>query len=200
MTEIQAETGEPIGNSRHPIHLVVTDDLERNRLTVLFRLFLALPHFIWAAIWGFGAYFVVIVAWFIALFMGRVPDGIHNFLAGYVRYQAHVYAYFSLAANPFPAFMPAAGYPVDFEIAPAAKQNRLVTFFRFLLVIPAIIVLYVLQLVAYVVMVLGWFYSLVTGKMAKGMRDLLAYWIRYQSQTIGYILLVTSRYPSFSDD
>ena len=200
MSEYTPETVEPVEHGRHPIHLVVTDDLERNRLTVLFRILLAIPHFIWAAIWGFGAYLLVIVAWFIALFVGRVPDGIHTFLAGYVRYQAHVYAYFSLAANPFPAFVPAAGYPVDLEIAPAARQNRLVTFFRFLLVIPAVIVLYVLQLVAYIVMILGWFYALFTGRMAKGMRDLLAYWIRYQSQTVGYMLLVTSRYPSFSDD
>ena len=33
----------------HPIHLVVTDDLERNRLTVFFRLILAIPLFIWVA-------------------------------------------------------------------------------------------------------------------------------------------------------
>jgi hypothetical protein len=32
------------------------------------------------------------------------------------------------------------------------------------------------------------------------MRDLLAYWLRYQAQTTGYVLLLTSRYPSFSDE
>ena len=31
---------------RHPIGLIVTDDLHRNRLTVFFRLLLAIPHFI----------------------------------------------------------------------------------------------------------------------------------------------------------
>lgn len=32
------------------------------------------------------------------------------------------------------------------------------------------------------------------------MRDLLAYCARYQAQTYAYVLLVTGRYPSFSDD
>lgn len=198
MSESESVPQDESGN--HPIHLVVTDDLRRNRLTVFFRAFLAIPHFIWVTVWGIGAYVLVIVAWFAGLALGRVPDGMHNFLAGYVRYQTHVYAYFSLAANPFPGFTGAPGYPVAVEIAPAAHQNRLGILFRLLLVIPAIIVLYVLQLVAYIVMILAWFYALVAGNLNKGMRDLLAYWIRYQSQTIGYILLLTGRYPSFSDD
>ena len=59
--------------------------------------------------------------------------------------------------------------------------------------------LYVLQLVGYVVMFLAWWVALVTGRIPRGMRDLLAYWLRYQGQTTGYLLLLTDRYPSFSD-
>ena len=36
----------------HPIGLIVTDDLQRNRLTVFFRLLLAIPHFIVVILWG----------------------------------------------------------------------------------------------------------------------------------------------------
>jgi hypothetical protein len=36
--------------------------------------------------------------------------------------------------------------------------------------------------------------------MSKGMRDLQVYCLRYQAQTYGYLLLVTQRYPSFSDE
>jgi len=32
------------------------------------------------------------------------------------------------------------------------------------------------------------------------MRDLQAYVLRYQAQTYAYVLLLTQRYPSFSDD
>jgi hypothetical protein len=58
----------------------------------------------------------------------------------------------------------------------------------------------VLQNVAGIVAILAWFYALFTGKANKGMRDLQAYCLRYQAQTHSYLLLLTQRYPSFSDD
>ena len=36
--------------------------------------------------------------------------------------------------------------------------------------------------------------------MSQGMRDLQAYCLRYQAQTYGYLLLLTQRYPSFSEE
>jgi Domain of unknown function (DUF4389) len=187
-------------SERHPIHLVVTDDLERSRLTVFFRLLLAIPLFIWLAIWGIAVFFVAIVGWVAALILGRLPDGLHSFLAAYDRFQTHVNAYFFIAANPYPSFTGAPGYPIDVDIAAPVSQNRLTVFFRLILAIPAFIVVYVLQLVGQVVGILAWFYALFTGKMNRGMRDLLAYWLRYQAQTYGYAMLLTGRYPSFSDE
>lgn len=184
----------------HPIRLVVTDDLHRSRLTVFFRVLLVIPHLIWLSLWGIVAYLAVIVAWIAGLVLGRVPDGLHGFIAAYFRYYTHVSAYWLIAANPYPGFTGQPGYPVDVEIAPAVDQSRLTIFFRLLLAIPALIVLNVLQAVAYVVGILAWFYALFTGGMNRGMRDLLAYCIRYQAQTFGYVGLLTGRYPSFSDD
>ena len=191
---------EPDAPPSHPIHLVVTDDLERSRLTVFFRLLLALPHLIWVALWGIAVFFAVIAAWFVGIFTGRVPDGIHDFIAKWVRYATHVNAYFSLAADPFPDFGGAPGYPVDVDIAPPQKQSRLTIFFRGILVIPAYIVLYLLGYVAQIVMFFAWFIALFTGRLHKGLRDVLTYWLRYAAQTYSYQLLLTQRYPSFSDD
>src|SRR5262245_50779598 len=65
----------------HPIGLIVTDDLQRSRLTVFFRLLLALPHLIVVALWAILTDLIVIVAWACGVVMGRVPDGLHNFIA-----------------------------------------------------------------------------------------------------------------------
>jgi hypothetical protein len=184
----------------HPIHLVVTDDLRRSRLTVFFRILLVIPHLIWLVLWGIAVWFAVLAAWLVGIFTGRIPEGLHGFIATYVRYLTHVTAYYSIAANPYPAFNGTPGYPIDVELAPAAKQSRLTIFFRLLLVIPAYIVLYVLGLVANLVMFLAWFYALFAGKLNVGLRDVLAYWLRYNAQTIGYICLLTQRYPSFADE
>ena len=167
---------------------------------MFFRLLLALPHLIWVAIWGIAVFFAVIAAWFVGIFTGRVPDGIHDFIARWVRYATHVNAYFSLAADPFPDFGGAPGYPVDVVIAPPQKQSRLTIFFRGILVIPAYIVLYLLGYVAQIVMFFAWFIALFTGHLHNGLRDVLIYWLRYAAQTYGYQLLLTQKYPSFSDD
>src|SRR5580765_6378257 len=153
----------------HPIGLIVTDDLQRNRLTVFFRLLLAIPHFIVVILWAVLTDLVVLVAWFAALFTGQVPDGLHNFIANWLRYATRVTAYVFLLTDPFPPFGPSGSYPVDARIAPAAPQSRLTVFFRLFVAIPALLLTYVFRAVNQIVALLGWFYSLATGQMHEGM-------------------------------
>jgi hypothetical protein len=183
----------------HPVRLVVDDDLRRNRLTVLLRLLLALPHLVWWWLWGIAALVVAVAGWFAALVAGRLPEGIHSFLASYVAYTTQLYAYLGIVADPYPSFTGVPGYPVDVEIDPPVEQSRLTIFFRLLLAVPALLVTSVLQYLFEIVAVLAWFYALFTGRANDGMRNLQAYCLRYQAQTYGYVLLLTGRYPSFAD-
>jgi hypothetical protein len=182
----------------HPIGLIVTDDLQRNRLTVFFRLILAIPHIIVLYLWGIVAFIVAIIAWFAALFTGRVPDGLHNFLAQYLRYSTHVTGYLYLLADPWPSFSPNDPYPIDLRVEGPEPQGRLGVFFRIILAIPALILANIFRNVNGIVALLGWFYSLATGRMSQGMRDLSAWLLRYEIQTYGYVSLLTSRYPSLA--
>jgi Domain of unknown function (DUF4389) len=180
----------------HPVQLVVTDDLERPRLTVLFRLFLALPHFVWWALWATAVFFVAIVAWIAALATGRVPDPLHRFLAAFVRYSTHLGAFVYLIGRRFPGFVGRAGsYGIDLEIAPREQQSRWRILFRWLLAIPALIVAGALGGVVFLIALLAWWYALVTGRMPDGLRNLGASCLRYSAQTYAYALLVTDRYP-----
>jgi hypothetical protein len=190
----QAETYAEL--PEHPVRLVVTDDLERPRLTVLFRLFLALPHFVWWALWATAVVFAVFGAWIVALVTGRVPQALHRFLAAFVRYSTHLAAFVYLVGRRFPGFVGRAGsYGIDLEIAPAERQSRWKTLFRWFLAIPAFIVAGALGGVALVVAFLAWWYALVTGRMPEGLRNLGASCLRYSAQTYAYALLVTARYP-----
>lgn len=184
--------------ARHPIGLIVEDDLKRNRLTVFFRILLAIPQAIWIGLWGILAYCAVILAWFAALFMGRVPDGLHTFIARFLRASAHLNAYVFLLANPWPPFSSVEPYPVDARIDGPVQQSRLTVFFRLILAIPALILVYIFRLVNTVVAVLGWFYCLALGRMNEGMRNISAWMLRYETQTFGYLLLLTGAYPSLS--
>jgi 2-(1,2-epoxy-1,2-dihydrophenyl)acetyl-CoA isomerase len=183
----------------HPIRLVVNDDLRRWRLTVAFRWLLALPHLLVLTAWTYVAIPVVIVNWVIAVVRGRPARGLHAWLTRLVRYQAHVYAYLYLVADPYPSFRGWYGtYPVDLAVAPVTAQARWKIAFRIVLVLPAYVLGTVLGYVLAAVALLGVFYALGTGRYPRGFRDLSAYCIRYQAQTYAYLLLLTDRYPTLA--
>ena len=196
--EVPAPTAVEPGDD-HPIRLIVTDDLNRSRLTTFFRLLLAIPHFIWITLWAIAAILVLIVGWFAALFTGRLPEGMHNFLARYQVYSTHLNAYISLLSNPYPPFNGQTGvYPVDLHVDPSQPQPRWTVLLRIFLAIPAFILAWVFGQVRQIVAFLGWFVCIVMGRMPKGMRDLGIYCLRYETQTYSYLLLLTNRYPSLS--
>lgn len=188
--------GTPASGPDHPVRLTVDDDLHRSRLTVFFRLLLALPHFVWLLLWGIAGLFAVLVAGIAALVTGRPPAALHRFLSALTRYSTHVTAYAALTANPFPGFTGTPGsYPVDLQLPPPERQHRLVTLFRLFLALPAIAVSSALNGLLFIAAFLGWFASLALGRMPRSLREAQAYSLRYSAQVSAYLLLVTDRYP-----
>jgi hypothetical protein len=183
---------------QHPIRLVVTDDLQRNRLTVFFRLILAIPHVIWLLLWGIVATLVAIANWFATLVKGESPEGLHDFLATYLRYGTQVYAYLFLIADPFPGFGGQPGYPVEIEVAPPQPQNRWTVGFRIFLAIPAFIIAGIFGYLNRVLALFSWVIALILGRVPEGLRNVAAFALRFEQQTAGYVLLLTGRYPSFN--
>jgi hypothetical protein len=182
----------------HQVQVAVDDDGRRSRLTAFFRLLLAIPHFVWLGLWTVAAFLAAIANGIVALVRGRSAEALHRFLAAYVRYAAHVTAFATLVANPFPGFTGDPGYPIDIAIGPRERQSRWITLFRIFLVIPALVVSSALSGVLVIVGLLGWFAALVTGRMPDGLRDLGAYAVRYLSQTNAYWFIVTDDYPHAS--
>ena len=191
------------------VRIVARDDLERSRLTVFFRFFLALPHLLVLGLWSVLAILMAVINWFAIMFTGRTVGG--DLQDRYLRYFTHVDAYLNLAANPFPAFGgEAGGYPVDLEVPEVRRQSRWKTGFRLVLAVPAMLLgatfgaagvqagggsvrvsFGIIAAAAF----LGWFASLVRGRMPQGLRDLVVYGVGYSAQVAAYLLLVTDRYP-----
>ncbi len=180
----------------HPIRLAVDDELRRSRLTVLFRLPLAIPHFVWLLLWSLVVPFAAFAAWVVALATARVPGGIHRFLAAYVRYTTHLYAFVFVAGSKFPGFTGREGsYGIDVAIDGPERQNRWKTFFRIVLAFPALFVNSALSGVLLVAALFMWWFGLVLGRVPEGLRNLSASCLRYNAQTSAYLLLLTDRYP-----
>lgn len=105
----------------------------RHRGTTFFRWLLAIPLYIWAALWSIAVDVVVLVAWFALLFTGRYPQGMYNFVAGYVRFSGRVLAYSNLMTDAYPPFGGGdePSYPVRVAVAPPLpKYGRWRVFLR----------------------------------------------------------------------
>jgi hypothetical protein len=80
------------------------DPGERNRLTVFFRIILAIPHAIVVAALAMVALVLFIIGWFAVLFTGRMPDGIRDFIIGVGRWAVRFDAYLWLLTDEYPPF------------------------------------------------------------------------------------------------
>jgi hypothetical protein len=82
-------------------------DAERdlNRWLPLVKWFLAIPHFIILFFLWVGAFFCVVISWFVILFTGTYPRGLFDFVVGVGRWSLRVYAYaFLLITDRYPPF------------------------------------------------------------------------------------------------
>ena len=138
-----------------------------------------------------------VVNWLLTLIVGRSPTVLHRFLAAYVRYRTHVTAYLFLLTRRFPGFTGGL-YELDVVVPGAERQSRLVTLFRLVLAVPALLVSAALAGLVLVAGFFGWFFALVTGRMPGGLRAAAVYATRYGAQTTAYMLVLTDRYPHSS--
>jgi len=176
---------------------------QRSRLTTFFRLLLAIPHYIVLALWGIGVFFAVIAAWFALLFTGSWPQGLYDFTAGFVRYYTRVTGYTWLLADPYPPFSGGdePSYPVRMHIGPPlAEYNRLKVLLRIFYIIPAYLIVYVMNVVVQLAGIASWLVIVFTGRQPKGLQDVLGLCVSYMSRACALFLLITETYPPFTDD
>jgi uncharacterized protein DUF4389 len=173
----------------------------RNRLTTFFRYFVQIPWVIVAALYGFVATFAVVIAWFAILFTGRYPEGLYNFVAGYIRMAARVNAFSYLLTDEYPPFNGEddPGFPVRVGIpGPLDSYSRVKVFFRYIIGIPVMILGFIQSIILAVVTLIAWFAILFTGRHPEGLfgpgRSALAYLTRAGA----YFSLLTEDWPPFS--
>ena len=95
----------PFGDAPYPTSVEIVDPVgPRERLTVFFRLILAIPHFIVLFLIFIAWCFTTILAWFVILFSGSYPAGMYRFAAGSLRWLVRVEAYLLLLVDEYPPF------------------------------------------------------------------------------------------------
>ncbi len=83
----------------------MTDSADpRDRLTVFFRILLAIPHLFLLFFIVFAWWITAIVSWFLILFTGEYPGGLYEFGVGTLRWLLRVEAYVLLLVDEYPPF------------------------------------------------------------------------------------------------
>ena len=91
------------GEAAYPVRLAVGSG-KLNRLTVLFRIFLAIPAAIVSLLLTSGFTTIVLfIAWLTALIAGRLPASLHQAFAAVLRYTIRYYGYLYLLTGAYPA-------------------------------------------------------------------------------------------------
>jgi hypothetical protein len=168
----------------------------QQRVTVIFRIILAIPQFIVLIFLGIAAFFVAVIGWFAALFTGRLPDFAHTYLSGFIRWEIRVNAYVLLLTDVYPPFtLEDVEYPVRPILPGPGPLNRVAVLFRIILAIPASVFA---QIVAYgltaPLILVMWVVVIVTGRMPPTLYTTYASLVRYQTRLHSYFSMLTSEY------
>ncbi|CAB4543543.1 MAG: DUF4389 domain-containing protein [Actinobacteria bacterium] len=172
----------------------------RNRVTVLVRIILVIPHLVVAYVLNIVAQLATFAHWFIQLITGARNEAIADFVGKVLSYQARVVTYLGLMYDEYPGFFDDQGKtPVQIGLPPTdAPVNRLTVGLRFLWIIPAAIIAALIGIAIQVLTIVCWFAIVITGKMPQGMYDFLMKGHRYSLQVNAYGLLLTDTYPKYA--
>jgi hypothetical protein len=91
-------------------------------------------------------------------------------------------------------------YPVTYSLAEPESLSRWLWLFKWLLLIPHMVVLWILSIVAMFVLFISWVVILITGKHPRGLWDFLMGFSRWSTRVMGYGLHLTDVYPPFTMD
>ena len=180
-----------------PVLVAVAGPAAQRRVTVAFRLILAVPHFIVLYALGIAASVVVIIGWFGALATGRLPGFAAAYLSGYLRWYCRTAAYLLLLTDEYPPFaLDDTAYPVRVAVG-HGRLGRLAVLFRVILAIPAAIASMLLVYgVLSIVILIAWLTALVAGKLPVSLHQAFAAVLRYVIRYYCYLYLLTDAYPA----
>ena len=91
-------------------------------------------------------------------------------------------------------------YPVTFAFDPPEGVARWRPLVSWLLAIPHLAILYVVQAVAGICTVIAWFAIVFTGKLPEGLAGFITMGMRYQTRAMTYVLFLREEYPPFTFD
>ena len=165
---------------------------------------LALPHLVVLYVLRLVLSVATVIGWFAAMFTTRIPPGLQDFQVMVVRYEFRVLTYMLWMRGAYPPFdfttgvQDPGGDPISLSVQPDETHRRVSIFFRFILMIPLIVVALVYAIGLFVCWIVAFFTVLFTGRWPEGMKRYALNVLQYNARVSVYYALLTDTYPSFN--
>jgi hypothetical protein len=190
-------------------------DRELNRLTTFFRIFTVIPIAIvlgavaggtWEWSYSNGATGVAagtggllfFAPMLMIVFRQKYPRWWFDWNIELQRFSNRVSAYLALMDDAYPATDDHQSVHLDYAYPDVTGLNRWLPLVKWLLAIPHYIVLFFLDIAAFLMVVIAWFAILFTGRYPRSVFDFVEGVIRWHNRVVGYaVTLVTDQYPPF---
>jgi len=201
---------------KYPATLAIDYSESSERVTVLFRLFLAVPIIILLALLTSSGdsdpdtanriyYFstggiVVIPTILMILFRQKYPRWWFDWNLELTRFITRVLAYLLLLRDEYPSTDEEQAVHIEIPYPDVQKNlNRWLPLVKWLLALPHIVILAVLWVAVVLNTLLTWFIILITGNYPEGLFDFVVGVLRWTIRVSAYsVLLTTDIYPPFS--
>lgn len=178
----------------YPVTVAVGYPERQSRWKALLRLPLLVPLVVFAYLLG---NFVVAAIWAAILVSGRIPRWLFDFQVAVNRWWLRVLSYSLLLTDQYPPFE--GEYPVRYEVQyPERLARWKLVVWKLITVVPQLIVLEILTGTLVVVVAIGWFAILITGRFPRGLHWYVAGVLRWWARVQAYAVSLTDEFPPFS--
>ena len=184
---------------QYPVNLKIDYSETSNRPTAFIRVVLIIPVvIILALISSYAEGFSLAVALLI-LCREKYPKWWFDWNLALTKFWLRIAAYGLLMRDEYPSTDDDQAIQVDIPYPEVKKDlNRWMPLFKWILVIPHLIVLLFIFIAVVVCSVFTWFAILFTGKYPKGIFDFVEGFLRWSLRVNAYVfLLTTDEYPPF---
>lgn len=186
----------------YPATLAITPPGDLSRLLIFVKWLLIIPNAIVMFLFAIAAMVVQMIAWWVILFTGKIPPGMHAFILRYIRWSTRVNLYLYLLTDQYPPYNgdPLDTFPLRLDCVRPDRSSRLLLFVRWLLVIPHMIVVALYGWAVGIVTMLAWFAILFTGRYPQGLVPFVEGFFRWNHRVNCYMWMLTDEYPPFSNE
>jgi len=202
------------GELSYPVRFSVDyPDRPLNRLTTFFRIIVVIPIAIVLGLvsgdtwnssdgryWALGAGGLLFLGPLVMiLFRLKYPRWWFDWNLELQRFSNRVGIYLALMDDAYPSTDEHQSVHLDYEYPNVPVElNRFLPLIKWLLAIPHYVVLFFLDIGAFVLVIVAWFAILFTGRYPRGIFDYVEGVIRWHNRVVGYaFVLITDMYPPF---